>query len=162
MHLRRLAPAAFAALFAASTSLAMLQHAQPAQARDHWDRHASYERHDRDDQRRFRGDRDDRRFHNDRDDRRFHHAYYNGYQSNAQYYNPQFGQYNYNPQFGQYSSYRPASQRSWNNGTWHARHIDRDDRRFRGNRVGWNNANTPHYRYARDGKRLYDPWRNRR
>ena len=144
--LKRLAPAAFTALFAASTSLAMLQSAQPAQARDHWDRQSYHQRHDRDDQ---------RRFHGDRDDRRFHHAYYNGYPNNGQYY--------YNPQVGQYSSYNPDAQRYWNNGTWHARHIDRDDRRFRGNRFGWNNANNPHYRYDRSGqKRLYAPWRDRR
>lgn len=49
---RRLSLAAFAALFAASSSLAMLQQGtRPASADqdDHWRRHAQHQRHDRDD-----------------------------------------------------------------------------------------------------------------
>jgi hypothetical protein len=70
MLTRRLTMAVFAALFAASSSLAMLQNARPAMAdqNNRW-RNGYHQRADRDD-RHVRRDRDDRRGRHDRDDRR--------------------------------------------------------------------------------------------
>ena len=154
---RRLTLAAIAALFAASSSLAMLQSARPAAADpdDHWRRNAHHQRFDRDDHRRF--DRDDhRRF--DRDDHRRHrNGYvYSGY-ANPGYYNT--GWFNagqvYTQQYGPFGYY--TANRSWNaNSTWHHRH-------HRGHRNGWNNPNNPHYAgYRWTGKPHVDPWRDGR
>jgi hypothetical protein len=75
MLTRRLTMAVFAALFAASSSLAMLQNARPAMADQNWNRSSQLQRVDRHvrpdrDDRQWRRDRDDRRARHDRDDRR--------------------------------------------------------------------------------------------
>jgi hypothetical protein len=114
---RRLAMVAFAAAIALSSSVAMLQNAQPAMARPDNDwRGNGYHRHDRDD-RRWRHDRDNR----SNWDR-------NG---NWNYGNPNNGYWNGN-------TWIPANwngwNTSWNNNGWnnnghrrhHRHHHDRD------------------------------------
>ena len=113
---KRLTLAAFAALFAASSSIAMLQSARPALADqdDHWRRNAHHQRHDRDDRR------------NNGSTYRYN-GYNNGW-NNGQVYTtyPNNGTY-WNGNGYTYTNY---NNNGWNNnGNWHRRHVDRDGRK---------------------------------
>jgi hypothetical protein len=175
MLTRRLTLAVIAALFGASSSLAMLQNARPVAAHphEHW-RHEHHQRFDRDDRHRHH---------------HHHHAYvndgyvYNGYANpayynsayyNSVYYNPAYygtTYYNpgyvrtapyYTPRHPHYNTY--GANRSWNaRYAWTRPHPDRDDRRWHaahGNRYGWNEPNNPHHAGYR--KPHGDPWRDHR
>ena len=147
---RRLTLAAFAAVFAATSSLAMLQQGtRPASADqdDHWRRHAQHERHDR-------------------DDRRFHHGYYAGpaynnpaynnavYTGNNGYWNnPSFNNAysNDNAYWNGIPNYYASNNR---NRRWNPKHNN-------GNHTGWYNGNGN--RRHLDGRKAHvDPWRNHR
>jgi Ni/Co efflux regulator RcnB len=126
---RRLTLALAAAVFAASSSLAMLQSARPAAADqdDHWRRHTYQQRHDRDD--RWRQDRADRRHGTN-------YGYVNpGYYNQVYYNQPYYNQPNYNPyvQYQPYSAYwNNGNRHTWNrNNSWARGRVDRDDRKWR-------------------------------
>jgi hypothetical protein len=178
MLTRRLTMAAFAALFAASSSLAMLQQgAQPASARPHddWRRDAHHQRVDRDDRHVRHGDRDDRHVRRgDRDDRRFRHANYAPGYTNAVY-TTRSAYWNngyYNPAYnnGTYWNGNAVYYANNTNPNWNRRRNDhdRDDRRYNrkhdnGHHNGWTNGNGNRRRLNGDVRKPHiDPWRDHR